>query len=45
MDRYDEALNDLNHAIELDPSDDGYATIRAEIRRLMNEGLSGKLSL
>jgi len=38
MDRYDEALADLNRAIELDPSGDDYAAKRAEIHRLMGKG-------
>jgi len=35
MGRYDEALADLNHAIELDPSDTKYRAQHAEICRLM----------
>jgi hypothetical protein len=32
MGRYDEALADLNRAIELDPGDDDYIMKRAEIQ-------------
>jgi tetratricopeptide (TPR) repeat protein len=35
MGRFDEALADLNHAIELDPSDEEYVAARAETYRLM----------
>jgi hypothetical protein len=38
MERYDDALADLNRAIELNPSDDAYTAKRAEIHRLVGKG-------
>jgi hypothetical protein len=37
MGRYDDALTDLNRAIELNHSNNDYAAKRAEIRRLMGK--------
>jgi len=34
MERYDDALADFNRAIELDPGNHDYATLRAETYRL-----------